>query len=227
MTTAREIRWLTAPLLERQPDVALVGRMFLVLHPVRHVLRCVCIDRTSDKNQFRPSWVLAHLFSGRRGIWVDMGDRIARRGERPRWLLDLPDVDAEFCAQIEEDVLPRLRTIDGIGAYVEAVTTGPMSARPLHWPGERMFAHVAMNELAEARAICAQNVARWAKQGWEGMQGMADNWKRMADLVLADDRAGMIALLHEREAYSVVNLKLDHLWERTPFPLETGDEPAP
>jgi hypothetical protein len=39
-------------------------------------------------------------------------------------------------------------------------------------------------------------------------------------LVAADDRDGLISLLHEWEAYSAKHLKLDGIWERTPFPIE-------
>jgi hypothetical protein len=36
-----------------------------------------------------------------------------------------------------------------------------------------------------------------------------------------DDRAGLARLLHEWEAYTVKNFKIEQLWEPTPFPLET------
>ncbi len=35
-----------------------------------------------------------------------------------------------------------------------------------------------------------------------------------------DDRTGLARLLHEWEAYTVKNFKIEHLWEPTPFPLE-------
>ena len=37
-----------------------------------------------------------------------------------------------------------------------------------------------------------------------------------------DDRAGLARLLHEWEAYTVKNFKIEHLWESIPFPLELG-----
>ena len=38
--------------------------------------------------------------------------------------------------------------------------------------------------------------------------------------LMADDRAGLARLLHEWEAQTVKNFKIEHLWEPTPFPLE-------
>ena len=35
-----------------------------------------------------------------------------------------------------------------------------------------------------------------------------------------DDSAGLGRLMHEWEAYTVKNFKIEHLWEPTPFPLE-------
>ena len=44
--------------------------------------------------------------------------------------------------------------------------------------------------------------------------------KTIAPLVAARDRAGLAALLHEWEAYSVKLMKLEKLWQPSPFPLE-------
>jgi hypothetical protein len=38
-----------------------------------------------------------------------------------------------------------------------------------------------------------------------------------------DDRAGLARLLHEWEAYTVKNFKIEHLWEPTPLPLELAE----
>jgi hypothetical protein len=36
----------------------------------------------------------------------------------------------------------------------------------------------------------------------------------------ANDRAGLAKLLHEWEALTVKNLRIEHLWQPTAFPLE-------
>lgn len=44
--------------------------------------------------------------------------------------------------------------------------------------------------------------------------------KELCRRLAADDRAGLAALLHEWEAQMVKNLKIEHLWQLTPLPLE-------
>jgi hypothetical protein len=39
-------------------------------------------------------------------------------------------------------------------------------------------------------------------------------------LLEADDRPAIARLLHEWEAFTIGKLKLEDIWERTPFPLE-------
>jgi hypothetical protein len=41
------------------------------------------------------------------------------------------------------------------------------------------------------------------------------------------DRAGLARLLHEWEAYTVKNFKIEHLGEPTPFPLKLADDRLP
>ena len=44
--------------------------------------------------------------------------------------------------------------------------------------------------------------------------------KTLCPLIAANDRPGLVRLLRDWEAYSVKRLKLEKLWEPTPFPLE-------
>ena len=54
MTTVAQVKQAVQPLLQRNPDLALVGRL-LVIKPVHHVLRCVYIDRSLDPLSFVPT----------------------------------------------------------------------------------------------------------------------------------------------------------------------------
>ncbi|MDR6634056.1 hypothetical protein J2X72_002856 [Phyllobacterium sp. 1468] len=51
MTTISQVSQTLKPVLARNPDVVLMGR-FLFLKPVRHMLKGIYIDRSSDKNEF-------------------------------------------------------------------------------------------------------------------------------------------------------------------------------
>jgi hypothetical protein len=44
--------------------------------------------------------------------------------------------------------------------------------------------------------------------------------KMLCPLVAANDRPGLARLLHEFEAGSAKDMKLDKIWEPTPFPIE-------
>ncbi|WP_271893652.1 hypothetical protein [Candidatus Phyllobacterium onerii] len=51
MTTTSQVFQTLKPVLARNPDLVLMGR-FLFLKPVRHMLKGIFIDRSSDKNEF-------------------------------------------------------------------------------------------------------------------------------------------------------------------------------
>jgi hypothetical protein len=49
----------------------------------------------------------------------------------------------------------------------------------------------------------------------------------LCPLLGANDRAGMARLLHQWEAYTVEKLKIGHIYEPTPFPLELMADERP
>ena len=53
MTTISQVKKAVQPLLQRNHDLALVGRL-VVLKPVHHILRGVYIDRSSIPDEFMP-----------------------------------------------------------------------------------------------------------------------------------------------------------------------------
>ena len=79
----------------------------------------------------------------------------------------------------------------------------------------------ARGELKAARRTCAELIGGHTK--WS-MPLMREEFDRvtgtLCPLLAADDRAGMARLLHQWEAYTVEKLKIGHIYEPTPFPLE-------
>ena len=93
------------------------------------------------------------------------------------------------------------------------------------WPHCKIIVDVALGDLEAARAICEKNIQRWSN--WSDDPDLDEDGKakfrRLRELcakLAEDDRAGLARLLHEWEAYTVKNFKIEHLWEPTPFPLE-------
>ena len=83
-------------------------------------------------------------------------------------------------------------------------------------PYERVIVEAARGRLDEARQICCGELANWPSDS-----GFARRPRMIGARLAEDDIAGAAALLHEWEATTVRNLKIEHLWQPTPFPLET------
>jgi hypothetical protein len=62
MTTVAQVKQVVQPLLQSNPDLALVGRM-IVVKPVHHLLRGVYLARSSDPDDFVPTERLAPCFN--------------------------------------------------------------------------------------------------------------------------------------------------------------------
>ena len=77
-----------------------------------------------------------------------------------------------------------------------------------------------------ARTICAYFATDRAKKRYSvGMKEEYDRiTKTLCPLVAAGDRLGLVQLLRDWEASSVEHLKLQKLWEPTPFPIELQRE---
>jgi hypothetical protein len=82
---------------------------------------------------------------------------------------------------------------------------------------------VALGDLEEARKLCGQNVDSWSVEWSHHGEDKKAELRRLCQLgalLQQDDRTGLVRLLHGWEAQSVKNLKIEHLWEPTSFPLE-------
>ncbi|MEZ5850504.1 MAG: hypothetical protein R3D68_07630 [Hyphomicrobiaceae bacterium] len=239
MTTAAQVKRLVKPLLARHPDLALVGRM-IVIRPVRHVLRAIYIDRTRSAAEFRPRWTAFHLFVLRERIGYALGGDVykPRATTWPRqfpelrefaklWWIEDPESPGVLAEAVEAAALPKLAPFGDLEAYYAHLAGHPYFAYHKR-PEVRVIVEAARGRLDEVRAICRDELPLWP-DNWFGDSPEAIEIMRRAKsicpLAAADDRAGIARLLHEWEAATVRNLKIEHLWQPTPFPLEL-DEPA-
>ena len=93
----------------------------------------------------------------------------------------------------------------------------------MKYPWSRIILDVALGDLDHARAIAAAQVKQWSTDDPYYDDNARAEYARLVDLcalLAADDRPGLIRLLHEWEAATVRNLKIEHIWEPTPFPIE-------
>ena len=220
MTTVAQVRQVVQPLLQRNSDLALVGRI-VVIKPVHHILRGIYIDRMSDPLIFRPIWAVVFLFEPRQTLSFNWGERVYRRSGL--WELPDPDMPNDMAEAIEEQALPLLRPVQSIDDFVAFTSKDRFKYTHLDfYPDRRIFVDVARGDLEAARTICAHFATDRAKRWYlPQMQEEYDRiTQRLCPLVAANDRPGLARLLHEFEAGSARDMKLNKLWEPTPFPIE-------
>lgn len=220
MTTVSQVRKAVAPLLQRNLDLALVGRV-IVVKPVRHVLRGVCIGRSLDADLFVPAWFVMSMFKPNDYVALNWGDRIYRP-DPGRWDVNDAQASPRMCAEIERVALPLLRTIRTIDDLMQFPSRKISSNKCFYLDRrEKIYFDVACGNVKSARKLCAllAEQASTAEVDWQ----REDNdkiVKSLGPLLAANDRAGLAQALRDCEAYSAKKLKLEKLWEPTPFPLE-------
>ncbi|MBZ9654290.1 hypothetical protein [Phyllobacterium lublinensis] len=68
MTTTGDVKWAMRPLLDRHDDLVVMGRMLVIL-PVRHVVRFICIDRELEPGGFEVRTALNLTFLDLGNVW--------------------------------------------------------------------------------------------------------------------------------------------------------------
>ena len=218
MTTLRQIKDFVTPLLKRHDDLALIRHM-VVLKPVRHVLRGIFVDRTGDAARCKPRWFVMRLFVKSEDVGLGHGE-LLYHPEGLWWWTDpnLPDTLVEI---VERDALPTLHTVATLRDYVEltALPDHPR-ARALYGASHvlNLFAVGDLDAACDFLAAHEQAEAYWAPRLKQ--LGLDRRLPALRDRLGIADRAKLAGLLHEWEAYTVDKLKLQDVWEPTPFPLE-------
>jgi hypothetical protein len=197
---------------------------------VGSVGRVILIDRTSDADQCVASWFMTEFFMPSVRRWETFGrcdDRIGRSaGFKGGWYWSWsdPTMRADFITRVEADALERLRPLNTVSKCLNFARTRPETFIRLdsHW---YLFAAIALGELDAAREI-------WAKtEGYYRLGRVLDEpcdqliYDRLClidEPLMADDRAGLAALLHRWEAEAIVGSPLEPHWVAERFPLEEG-----
>jgi hypothetical protein len=221
MTTVADVKRVTRPLLQRNADLALVGRK-LVLRPVRHVARFVLIDRCSSQDEFVPQWAVTHLFEPKRFLPLQFGQFLYPPG-RKRWTRDEPDLVDRLTECVEQMALPELRArplLEDYLAYCEEPPPGHSRPASNSFLFRRPILRAAMGDLVGALSDCelleanSRNFLPFYREEFDRAV------YELLPPLRAADRQAVAALLHAWEAFTVKANKLEHLWEPTPFPLE-------
>jgi hypothetical protein len=206
MTTAAQVKRLVQPLLQRNPDLALVGRLVFI-KPVHHILRGILIGRTFAAKYFVPNWSAIFLFQPNAHFHFFLGTRML--GD---WDFGVPGVSETLADAIEQEALPVLRSIVTIDDFVRF-------ARGRWVEDEKPYVDVARGDLEAAQSMCEFFASLNGRFGirHEEIGHVVHN---LCPLIAANDRRTLAQLLHKYEAESVKGLKLEKFWEPTPFPIE-------
>src|SRR5262245_5538936 len=225
MTTVAQVRKVLQPLLQRNPDLELVGRL-IVIKPVHHILRSIYIDRSLDPQLFVPTWAVMILFEPSESFSLSWGGRVFNRAHGA-WDVANPTTSTAMCDEIEKVAPPLLRPIQTIHDFIQFTSKDRFNETYLELYEERkIFVDVACGDLNAARTICAYFATDRARKRYSG--GMQEEYDRvtktLCPLVAAGDRLGLVQLLRDWEVSSVEHMKLKKLWEPTPFPIELQHE---
>ena len=123
MTTIREVKRLVKPLLDRNPDLALVDRL-LVMLPIDHFVRGIYIGRTSNAHLANVNWATVPLFEMTDRFYFNFGDSLI--AEPPAWVLTCPKLPETLIKIAERDALPKLRAIKSIADFEAFLLTPEM-----------------------------------------------------------------------------------------------------
>lgn len=228
MTTVAQVRQAVQPLLQRNSDLALVGRL-VVIKPVHHILRGVYIDRSIDPGLFVPTATAIFMFKPCKYITLHWGELVYRRGRGGSGVWDVadPQTPAIMCEEIEAQALAPLRPIKSIDDFVGFTSKERFPDTFLDlYEDLKIYIDVARGDLDAARSICEYMTTDRARRAYlPDMQEAYDRiTQELCPLVAANDHAGLARLLHGYEAQSVKNLKVEKFWERTPFPFESSQQ---
>jgi len=206
MTTAAQVAHVVGPLLKRNPDLALVGRL-VVIKPVQHILRGIYVDRSLNSKLFVPTWAANFLFQPNARFHFFWGRRV-----HGAWDVDTPGLAEKLADAIERDALPTLRSIVTIDDFVGFANGAWVED---HKP----YVDVALGDFNAAQSMCDFFASLNGDYGirQEECEHVVND---ICPLIAANDRPALARLLHKYEKESVKRLKLEKLWEPTPFPIE-------
>jgi len=227
MTTKKQVHALLKHLLDRDQGLALSKDedfpswpSFIVVKPVRHVIRRLWIDRSGEADYPRFFWAVGHAFNPMmaKGIWAEQFQ--IPRGLPNRW--SQPGMREAFIELVENAIVPMLRRVENFDdmftidtKFRSAILDGWLQYEPY-----QMHFLAANGRFEDAIAIY-ESIKDWDRSPENPRRrAYAFVTDDLAPLLLANDKPGVAALLHRWEQASIQRNGLEAIYEPTPFPLE-------
>ena len=193
-TRPADIKHYLKPLLQMRSDLVLVDRLLLI-RPVRHLIRGVYFDRTSSKYLFRVWSNMRPLFAAGGDPFGEVGD--IHDGAFKTWQ---PHFEALLMDRMAEEIFSKVGKV----ATLVDLASASRNIRT------KITAFVLAGESDKAVAYVEQQ---------DRAAGILREHKEHLEHVLKNVEA-TCAECHANEAEVIRALKLEHVWEPAPFPVE-------
>jgi hypothetical protein len=198
-TRPADIKRYLKPLLKMRDDLVLVGRL-LITRPVRHLLRGAYFDRFS-KHRFR---IWSHVNPLYAPAATTYGDYF-HVGDCEVWQ---PHFQPQLMDALAEDVFGEVGRITSLDDFAA------QSFNKTPFLGVKVISMV----LAGHREQAAEYVEQIERD--DRINGYAKNLVREQWSRVSGDIESVCAEFHAKEAATIKALKLEHIWEPSPFPVE-------
>ena len=220
MVVKPDIRRLAAPLLARNPDLALVGRR-IVLRPLRHVACGLLLGPGWTRNDLNLASFVCLLPNPVVSLHLTYGPWFPCPPELFR--LDHPEGPEKLAEVAEAELLPRFRAIRSVERfYLHATRRGDERVYGVLYnhPGTLGACYAALGLFEEAVPLLEGFATRQSRDGDEGAEQPAQRAAQLLEPIRNRDPDGVGEVLRGWEQLVVARFKLDRLWEPAPFPFE-------
>jgi hypothetical protein len=241
VSTIADMKRLLQPYVDRHDDLALVGRA-VIIKPVRHIMRGFFVDRMSMKTSLQPFWFVSLMYvpwQTRQSMGFDWTGRNLVRHTNLEDEATQADIFQAMDISFDE--------LRGILDRSSAFGIKLESFRKLeNFPIYRGLVQAAEGDFERAVEDLSMYVAREEASmrdqsdfiekhtrphgrprqkelaSLERLNTYVSAIKALVALLKARDRQGIATLLREWERGTAAAWEIEHLWEPTPFPFESG-----
>ena len=153
MTTLGQIKRIVGPMVERHPDLVPIGP-WLIVKPVRHVVRGILIDRTGDADRFRRGGRLS--ISASRCVRFRLIGANCSIDQHSVVEVERPFGDAQTCSKSwRKSRIPVLSPLETLESFATFVNSDRFRSNRLRlFPLRKPRVDAALGNLEAARSSC-------------------------------------------------------------------------
>ncbi len=194
-----------------------------MIGPVRHIYRGIILDTTSSKGIFKPYWSANLLISdyGHQALGGYIYLPVFYKHYFDFFQFDDRTISQHLCQEIERVTIPFLTSMQDMEAFYLFDMHRQQSL--VRSPALHFQALVALGQFDLAQSILDMHRDEWSimDASWTDLETEAR--LRRLRLCAEFDRRDLPAVgaaLREIEQASARSMKVEHLWEPSPFPFE-------